>query len=119
MAALEALRADDRAAYETLETQGAALAEGLAGAAREQGVPTTIQRQGSMIGVFFTAGPVEKIEDVHASDRELYKRVFHRMLEQGVHLPPSPYETFFVSTAHGDEEIERTSEAFRKALAQG
>jgi len=119
MAALEALRADDRAAYETLETQGAALAEGLAGAAREQGVPTTIQRQGSMIGVFFTAGPVEKIEDVHASDRELYKRVFHRMLEQGVHLPPSPYETFFVSTAHGDEEIERTTEAFRKALAQG
>jgi len=119
MAALEALRADDRAAYETLETQGAALAEGLAGAAREQGVPTTIQRQGSMIGVFFTAGPVEKIEDVHASDRELYKRVFHRMLEQGVHLPPSPYETFFVSTAHGDEEIERTTEAFRKALARG
>jgi len=119
MAALEALRADDRAAYETLETQGAALAEGLAGAAREQGVPTTIQRQGSMIGVFFTTGPVEKIEDVHASDRELYKRVFHRMLEQGVHLPPSPYETFFVSTAHGDEEIDRTTEAFREALAQG
>ena len=40
------------------------------------------------------------------------------MLERGVHLPPSPYETFFVSTAHGSEEIDRTVDAFRRALEE-
>jgi len=118
LAALQALQADDGRAYGTLEESAGALADGLRSAATERGVPITIHRQGSMIGVFFTEGPVERLDDVHASDRELYKRLFHRMLERGVHLPPSPYETFFVSTAHGTEEIERTVEAFRAALGE-
>jgi glutamate-1-semialdehyde 2,1-aminomutase len=116
MAALNVLRADDRAAYATLESRGAALADGVRAAAAERGVPCTVQRQGSMVGIFFTEGPVESKADVDASDRELYKRVFHRMLEHGIHLPPSPYETFFLSTAHGDEEIAKTVEAFGAAL---
>ena len=116
-AALNVLRSDDRSAYETLEARGAALAQGAEEAASERGVPCTVQRQGSMVGIFFTEGPVESKADVDASDRELYKRVFHHMLEKGIHLPPSPYETFFVSTAHGDDEIGRTVEVFREALA--
>jgi glutamate-1-semialdehyde 2,1-aminomutase len=44
--------------------------------------------------------------------------VFHRLLGQGVHLPPSAYETLFLSTAHGDAEIDATVEAFDKSLAQ-
>ncbi len=118
LAALGALRADGFAAYERLEATGAALEAGLLAAAERHGVPCRVQRQGSMLGVFFTGEPVRRISDVHASDRELYKRVFHRMLGSGIHLPPSPYETFFVSTAHGDDEISRTVEAFAGALAQ-
>jgi glutamate-1-semialdehyde 2,1-aminomutase len=117
LAALGVLSADGGAAYDELEEKGAALAAGLAEAAARRGVPCRIQRQGSMLGVFFTEGPVESLADVNASDRERYRRVFHGMLERGVHLPPSPYETFFVSRAHGEEEIGRTVEAFAEALA--
>jgi glutamate-1-semialdehyde 2,1-aminomutase len=60
---------------------------------------------------------VERLEDVDGSDRERFKRVFHRMLDAGIHLPPSPYEALFVSTAHGEEEIRKTIEAFDRALA--
>ena len=61
-----------------------------------------------MLGLFFTAAPVRRLEDVDASDRALFARVFHRLLAHGVHLPPSPYEALFVSTAHGEAEIAAT-----------
>ncbi len=116
LAALGGLQAEGGAAYRRLEASGASLAAGLLQAAERRGVPLQVQRQGSMLGVFFAGGPVRNLADVHASDRERYKRVFHRMLAAGVHLPPSPYETFFVSTAHGEREIGRTVEAFDEAL---
>ena len=71
-----------------------------------------------MVGLFFTDRPVERLEDVDASDRERFSRIFHRLLGAGVHLPPSPYETLFVSAAHGEKEIEHAVEAFDRALAQ-
>ncbi len=70
-----------------------------------------------MVGLFFTDRPVERLEHVDASDRERFSRVFHRLLADGVHLPPSPYETLFVSAAHGEAEIALTVEAFDRALA--
>ncbi|HSL84877.1 MAG TPA: glutamate-1-semialdehyde 2,1-aminomutase, partial [Thermoanaerobaculia bacterium] len=117
LAALRVLSAGGGAAYDELEEKGAALAASLAEAAVRRGVPCRIQRQGSMLGVFFTGRPVESLADVHASDLDRYRQVFHRMLERGVHLPPSPYETFFVSRAHGEAEIGRTVRAFEESLA--
>ena len=117
-ASLKLLKADGEAAYETLEATSAALADGLAEAAAEDGTPVTIQRQGSMVGLFFTAAKVTRQEDVDGSDRDLFGRVFHRLLHHGVHLPPSAYETWFVSTAHGEEEVAKTVEAFRKSLRE-
>ena len=70
-----------------------------------------------MLGFFFTDRPVERLEDVHASDRQRFTRVFHRLLDAGIHLPPSAYETLFLSTAHGDAEIDATIAAFDSALA--
>jgi glutamate-1-semialdehyde 2,1-aminomutase len=61
---------------------------------------------------------VRRLEDVDASDRALFARVFHRLLAHGVHLPPSPYEALFVSTAHGEAEIAATLEAFDRAFAE-
>ncbi len=118
LAALDGLQASDGAAYRRLEASGASLAGGLREAAERRGVPLRVQREGSMLGVFFTESPVRNLADVNASDRERYKRVFHRMLAAGVHLPPSPYETFFVSTAHGEQEISHTVEAFDEALSE-
>ncbi len=117
-ASLEALQADGKAAYEVLEASSARLAAGLAEKAAEQGTPLRVQRQGSMVGIFFTDRAVVSQDDVDGSDRELFSRVFHRLLAHGVHLPPSAYETLFVSTAHGEEEVERTVEAFGQALKE-
>ena len=60
---------------------------------------------------------MRRLEDVDGSDRDRFSRIFHRLLDDGVHLPPSPYETLFVSAAHGEREIARTAEAFDRALA--
>lgn len=116
-AQLARLRADDFAAYGALESTGAQLEEALRAAATRQDVPLVITRQGSMLGLFFSDGPIQTIEDVDASDRERFSRVFHRLLESGVHLPPSPYECLFLTTAHGEREIEATAASFERALA--
>jgi glutamate-1-semialdehyde 2,1-aminomutase len=116
-AALAVLAADSGAAYDRLEAASARLQRGLEESAAARGVPLTVQRAGSMLGLFFRPGPVENLADVQASDRDLYARVFHALLERGVHLPPSPFETLFVSLAHGEAEIDRTVEAFDEALA--
>jgi len=116
-AALAELARDTPCAYETLERLGARLQAGLEAAARRHSIPLLVNRQGSMLGFFFTAGPVERLDDVHRSDRQRFARVFHRLLDAGIHLPPSAYETLFLSTAHGDAEIDATIAAFDSALA--
>lgn len=118
LAALRLLMADDFAVYRRLDASAARLASGLRDAAAEHGIDLWVARQGSMMGIFFTAGPVERLEDVDASDKERFKRVFHRLLASGVHLPPSPYEALFVSAAHGEQEIARTIEVFARALGE-
>jgi glutamate-1-semialdehyde 2,1-aminomutase len=116
-AALDQLAAGGGAAYRQLEATGAALAAGVADAARHHGIPCQVTRQGSMLGIFFTSQPVRRLEDVDGSDRQRFARVFHHLLRQGVHLPPSAYETLFVSTAHGEAEIAATVAAFDHAFA--
>ena len=103
--------------YDRLEATSAALAASLRDAASKHGVPLQVQRQGSMLGLFFTDRPVTCLEDVDASDRVRFSRVFHCLLGDGVHLPPSPYETLFLSAAHGDLEVEHAASAFARAMA--
>ena len=117
-AALELLQRDNFAIYDVLEKSAATLQEGLEEAAARRGVPLRVQLQGSMVGFFFTASPVVHLGDVDASDRDLFSRVFHRMLQAGIHLPPSPYEALFVSAAHGADVIRATVEAFDQALGE-
>ncbi len=120
-AALRELGIDDPCPYEMLERTGARLQEGIEAAGRRHGIPCRVERQGSMLGLFFianSADTIQRLEDVHATDRQRFSRVFHRLLDRGVHLPPSPYETMFLSTAHGEEEIAATLEAFDAAFAE-
>ncbi len=117
-AALAELSRDTDCCYEHLERIGARLQAGLEAAALRHGIPLRVTRQGSMLGFFFTADPIERMDDVTASDRARFNRVFHRLLAAGIHLPPSAYETLFLSTAHGDAEIDATVAAFDRALAE-
>jgi glutamate-1-semialdehyde 2,1-aminomutase len=103
--------------YEELEAKGRRLQAGLERAVAQAETPATVNRVGSMMTLFFNTGPVAGWESVAASDKEGFARFFHRMLDEGVYLPPSPFEALTVSTAHRDSDIDTTIEAAARALA--
>jgi glutamate-1-semialdehyde 2,1-aminomutase len=116
-AGLTALRlAEEDDPYPKLEATAERLVDGLGRVFAEVGIPATINRAGSMFSVFFTHGPVRDFDDARAADHDRYARFFHGMLDAGVSLPPSGYELWSLSTAHGDVEIERTLGAARAAV---
>ena len=114
VAALQALA--EPGVYETLEKRSALLAEGLAAASSEAGVPVYQTRVGSMGGLFFTSQPVIDFATTSRCNAERYAQFFQAMLDRGVYLPPSPSECYFVSTAHEPEQIARTIEAAEEAF---
>jgi glutamate-1-semialdehyde 2,1-aminomutase len=119
VAAGEALLAEleDRSVYAQLERLGARLEAGLYAAAARRGVPLWIGRQGSMLCPYLSAQPVQNLEQVLATDRERWARFFHGVLARGVLLPPSPFEAWFLSTAHDETVLDRVIEACDGALA--
>ena len=100
----------------TLKTKKLVL--GLESAAREAGVKIQAHQAGSMFSLFFNEGTVKDYASSAASDQEAFKVWFRAMLEQGVYLAPSQFETLFLSLAHTDEDIDRTIAAAEKAFAQ-
>jgi len=105
--------------YLALEEAAAELAEGLAAAAADAGREVAIARVGPLLTVFFrTTLPVNAREAL-ASDRDAYARFFGSMLDQGVLLPPSQFEAWFPSMAHGPIEIAATIDAARQAFRDG
>jgi glutamate-1-semialdehyde 2,1-aminomutase len=111
---LEALEAEG--VYPKLAARSAQLAEGLADIAAEIGVPMLTRSIGGMFGFFFHAGPVDDFAQAQQSDAAAFRRFFTAMLEEGVYLAPSPYESGFVSLAHRPKDIATTLEAARRAL---
>ncbi len=109
-------RLRDKTVYERLEASSKKLCDGLATAAIEAGLTTTINRVGSMWTSFFTNELVVDWDSANKCDRQMYGKFFHAMLDEGVYLAPSQFEAAFVSLAHTDEVIERTLEAARKAI---
>ncbi len=117
-AGLTTLRALDDAAYTRLEELGARLEAGLQTALDTSNTSGVVQRVGSMLTLFFTdRNRVENFAQVQAADHDRFGRFFHAMLDEGVHLPPSGYEAWFISTAHTDDDIDTTVEAAKRALA--
>jgi glutamate-1-semialdehyde 2,1-aminomutase len=109
-------RLRDQKIYETLEQRSARLCDGLSQAAAEAGLQTVTNRVGSMWTSFFTGEPVTNWATANQSNRELYGRFFHAMLNEGVYLAPSQFEAGFVSITHTDAIIDETIEAARKAF---
>ena len=114
LAILKLLR--DSNPYEELERLGAKLEQGLRAAAVEAGIPSTVNRVGSMLTAFFTEGPVTNWPSAKQSDTERYGCFFRAMLEEGVYLAPSQFECAFVSLAHTDDLIDRTIEDAYRAM---
>ena len=105
------------AAYEKLEATSAAVADGLAAAAQEAKVPVQVNRVGSMLTVFFSAKPVFDAASARACDTKRFGVFFHALLENGVYFPPSQFEAAFLSTAHTDDDVEKTLRAAKVAFA--
>jgi len=103
--------------YAGLETTGAALEAGLASAAAGAGATVGITRVGSLLTVFFRDGAPTNAAEAFESDRDAYTRFFGALLDAGVLIAPSPFEAWFLSTAHGPAELDLTLAAARTAFA--
>ncbi len=110
-AGLTTLRLATDEVYDHLSRAGAAVREGVTQALTEHGVPHLIQTDGTMFSVFFPdSDDVASIRDfagASAQRLDRYAAFFHAMLDQGVHLPPSAFETWFLSAAHDDRAVDR------------
>jgi glutamate-1-semialdehyde 2,1-aminomutase len=114
-AGLATLSLLDDDAYRHLDRLAVALCDGLTEAFEAAGVPARIQRAGNLFSIFLTADQVRDYEAARRQDTAAYARFFHAMLERGVYLPPSAFEAWFVSLAHGDAEVDRVLTAAREA----
>ncbi|MCM3704459.1 MULTISPECIES: glutamate-1-semialdehyde 2,1-aminomutase [Cytobacillus] len=104
--------------YKEFERKADRLEEGLKAAAEKYDIPHTINRAGSMIGIFFTNEDVTNYEKAKTSNLEFFAEYYREMANQGVFLPPSQFEGLFLSTAHTDEDIEKTISAAEKAFSK-
>ncbi len=103
--------------YERLGERLDRLIEGLRSVASDTDIPLTTNHVGTMFGLFFTeADTVSSFADVMACDTVRFGRFFHGMLEEGIYLAPSAFEAGFISSAHGNSEIDRTLESARGVL---
>ncbi|WP_342472267.1 glutamate-1-semialdehyde 2,1-aminomutase [Metasolibacillus sp. FSL H7-0170] len=102
--------------YEYFRKLGDQLEEGFRAAATKYNIPHTVNRAGSMIGFFFTNEEVINFETAKTSDLELFAEYFKLMAEEGIFLPPSQFEGMFISTAHTEEHIAKTVDAFHKVF---
>lgn len=114
LAALRLLK--EKNPYGELDRLGRELARAILGAAREKGLPVQVPQVGSMFSIFFSEKPVRNYADATAGDTDLFRRFFHRCLERNIYLPPSAFETCFISTAHAGAAIEHAAEVFAEAI---
>ncbi len=110
-AGLASLRLADEAAYKRLDELSATVGALAADALTTAGVPHRLSFAGNMFSIFFTAGEVVDYESARTQDVGAFKAFFHAMLARGVYLPPSAFESWFVSTAIDEEALEQIAAA--------
>ncbi|GGP12465.1 glutamate-1-semialdehyde 2,1-aminomutase [Nonomuraea glycinis] len=114
-AGLATLHALDAEAYTKINAAAATVATAAAHALTAAGVPHRLQTAGSLFSVFFTDRPVTNFDEARTQSTAAYTAFFHSMLDQGVYLPPSAYEAWFLSAAHDDEALSRVADALPAA----
>ncbi|KGR74422.1 glutamate-1-semialdehyde 2,1-aminomutase [Ureibacillus sinduriensis] len=104
--------------YEHFKKLGDQLEAGIREAATKYNIPHTVNRAGSMIGLFLTNEEVVDFESAKTSDLAMFAEYFKLMAEEGIYLPPSQFEGLFISTAHTEEHIAKTVQAFHNVFAK-
>lgn len=104
--------------YQELEDKTRYLKQGLDEALSLSGKPYRINQLGSMISIHFNEGPVTDFASAAASDNAFFNRLFHAMLRRGIYLPPSAFETWFISNALERAELDQTIAALKDAMAE-
>ncbi|WP_198265265.1 glutamate-1-semialdehyde 2,1-aminomutase [sulfur-oxidizing endosymbiont of Gigantopelta aegis] len=103
--------------HEDLDAKAKRLVNGIVAKAKEAGIPMTSNQVGGMFGLFFSdEEKVTSFAQVMKSDQERFKKFFHGMLDEGVYLAPSAFETGFISAAHSNDDIDATIEAAGRVL---
>lgn len=108
---------ENKSIYTSLEAKTKDIADGIANVLSGTDLPYTINRVGSMMSVHFTQQPVTDFSSAASGNNDYFKKYFHSMLNDGVYLPPSAFETWFVSNAHQQIHIKETIEATENAIA--
>ena len=107
----------DENLFSALAEKSNALMNGLKEAGRAKGIPVQTTVYGAMMGFFFADQPVRNYTEALRCDVPRFVKFFQSLLNDGVYLAPSAFEAAFVSTAHTDQDIDRTLEAMRRAMA--
>ncbi|WP_338753387.1 glutamate-1-semialdehyde 2,1-aminomutase [Bacillus sp. FJAT-52991] len=116
IACLEVLQKEG--VYEELDRLGAILEEGILASAKKYNTPITLNRLKGALTIYFTKETVVNYEQAEATDGEMFGRFFKLMLNQGIHLAPSKYEAWFLTTEHTEEDIQTTLKAVDYAFSQ-
>ncbi|WP_432032035.1 glutamate-1-semialdehyde 2,1-aminomutase [Streptomyces antibioticus] len=114
-AGLAQLRLLDDAAYTKLNAVSERIQALVSEALTKESVTHTLQSASNMFSVFFTDRPVRSYEDAKAQESFRFTAFFHSLLANGVYLPPSSFESWFVSTAHDDRAVQRIADALPAA----
>lgn len=109
---------EDATLFERLDAKTAYLHEGMDQVLKASGIDYTINRLGSMISVHFDARPVIDFDSAKNGDNERFKKFFHGLLQEGVYIAPSAYETWFITDALTYEDLDFTIEAVAKVIKQ-
>jgi glutamate-1-semialdehyde 2,1-aminomutase len=103
--------------YRQLAEKAAYLAGGLQSALSTAGIVHQVNRQGSMLSVHFAEYPIINFESASGANNELFKHFFHSMLDRGIYLPPSAFESWFISNALTTEDLDQTINAAKEAIS--
>ncbi len=107
---------DNPGIYKQIDDTTEAIHNGLDKVLRAANTPYIINRLGSMISVHFSDKPVNNFADAASANNALFNKFFHAMLSEGVYLPPSAYETWFISAAISPADVDATVAAAERAL---
>ena len=114
IATLEILKSKKN--YQDLEKKTVYLAEAISRSAEERGIPITINHATGLFTLFFTERPVTNYQTAKTSDTKRFAQFFIEMMEQGIYLPPSQFEAWFISLAHTQKDLDKTIEACEAAF---
>jgi glutamate-1-semialdehyde 2,1-aminomutase len=108
---------DNPSIYDSIDKKTETLHKGLQEAFANSKIPFVINRLGSMISIHFSENPVTDFASAAAANNGLFNEFFHFMLEGGVYLPPSAFETWFISEALTDGDIQKTIERAKEFVS--